>query len=51
MHTHRSLSPPLQTEGWQQRYLEDGLHLTPEGNARVGELVVREIERSFPHLK
>ncbi|KAL2459517.1 GDSL esterase/lipase-like [Forsythia ovata] len=32
-----------ETEGWQKKFLSDGLHLTPEGNAVVHE----EVERVF----
>ncbi|CAO2823060.1 unnamed protein product [Amaranthus hypochondriacus] len=32
-----------QTEGWQKKYLSDGLHLTPEGNA----VVYREVIQIF----
>eukprot|EP00887_Chlorella_sp_A99_P005674 scaffold1.g5674.t1 len=39
------------TEGWQQLFLEDGLHLTPAGNDRVAKLLVDAIEGSFPHLR
>ncbi|KAL6007037.1 hypothetical protein ACLOJK_032533 [Asimina triloba] len=47
------------TAGWQKKFLSDGLHLTPEGNAVVHEEVVRVFEESgliasempydFPH--
>ncbi|CAL5444615.1 unnamed protein product [Camellia sinensis] len=30
-----------ETEGWQKKFLSDGLHLTPEGNAVVHQEVVR----------
>ncbi|PSS07777.1 GDSL esterase/lipase [Actinidia chinensis var. chinensis] len=32
-----------ETEGWQKKFLSDGLHLTPEGNAAVH----REVARVF----
>ncbi|CAI0547341.1 unnamed protein product [Linum tenue] len=48
-----------ETDGWQQNYLSDGLHLTPEGNAVVFEEVVKvfseawlspaEMPLDFPH--
>ncbi|CAI0398602.1 unnamed protein product [Linum tenue] len=48
-----------ETDGWQQKYLSDGLHLTPEGNAVVFEEVVNvfseawlspaEMPLDFPH--
>ncbi|CAL1405216.1 unnamed protein product [Linum trigynum] len=48
-----------ETDGWQQKYLSDGLHLTPEGNAVVFEEVVKvfseawlspaEMPLDFPH--
>lgn len=48
-----------ETEGWQRKYLSDGLHLTPEGNAVVHKEVVRvfnqaglsapEMPYDFPH--
>ncbi|KAL3716874.1 hypothetical protein ACJRO7_008451 [Eucalyptus globulus] len=30
-----------ETEGWQKKFLSDGLHLTPEGNAVVYQEVIR----------
>ena len=39
-----------QTPGWQQLYLNDGLHLTEQGNGRVAELLADAIGASFPHL-
>ncbi|KAG2678876.1 hypothetical protein I3760_11G024500 [Carya illinoinensis] len=46
-------------EGWQKKFLSDGLHLTPEGNAVVHQEVVRvfneawlsapEMSYDFPH--
>ncbi|KAL6493536.1 hypothetical protein OROGR_032315 [Orobanche gracilis] len=30
-----------ETEGWQKKFLSDGLHLTPEGNAVVFEQVIK----------
>ncbi|KAK6123478.1 hypothetical protein DH2020_042784 [Rehmannia glutinosa] len=30
-----------ETEGWQKKFLSDGLHLTPEGNAVVSQEVVK----------
>ncbi|KAM5572026.1 hypothetical protein ABKV19_012215 [Rosa sericea] len=48
-----------ETEGWQKKFLRDGLHLTPEGNAVVHQEVVRvfkeawfsadEMPYDFPH--
>ncbi|KAG5536914.1 hypothetical protein RHGRI_024373 [Rhododendron griersonianum] len=48
-----------ETEGWQKKFLSDGLHLTPEGNAVVHQEVVRifneagfsapEMPYDFPH--
>lgn len=48
-----------ETEGWQKKFLSDGLHLTPEGNAIVHQEVVRvfreewlsaeEMPFDFPH--
>ncbi|KAG9449876.1 hypothetical protein H6P81_009841 [Aristolochia fimbriata] len=48
-----------ETEGWQKKFLSDGLHLTPEGNAVVHCEVVRvlndaglcapEMPYDFPH--
>ncbi|BBH03812.1 SGNH hydrolase-type esterase superfamily protein [Prunus dulcis] len=48
-----------ETEGWQKKFLSDGLHLTPEGNAVVHQEVVRdfreawfsaeEMPHDFPH--
>ncbi|PIA40596.1 hypothetical protein AQUCO_02500358v1 [Aquilegia coerulea] len=49
-----------ETEGWQKKFLSDGLHLTEEGNAIVHEEVVRvfreatwlrpeEMPYDFPH--
>ncbi|XVF12075.1 hypothetical protein REPUB_Repub08aG0083300 [Reevesia pubescens] len=48
-----------ETDGWQKKYLRDGLHLTPEGNAVVFQEVVRvlneawlsaaEMPYDFPH--
>ncbi|KAL6182435.1 PREDICTED: GDSL esterase/lipase At5g62930 [Fragaria vesca subsp. vesca] len=48
-----------ETEGWQKKFLSDGLHLTPEGNAAVHQEVVRvfkeawfsadEMPYDFPH--
>uniref|UniRef100_A0A2P2ISS6 Uncharacterized protein MANES_06G105700 n=2 Tax=Rhizophora mucronata TaxID=61149 RepID=A0A2P2ISS6_RHIMU len=48
-----------ETEGWEKRFLSDGLHLTPEGNAVVHREVVRvfseaglsaeEMTSDFPH--
>ncbi|XP_021650672.2 GDSL esterase/lipase At5g62930 isoform X2 [Hevea brasiliensis] len=48
-----------ETEGWQKKFLSDGLHLTPEGNAVVYQEVVRvfndaqlsaeEMPYDFPH--
>ena len=35
--------------GWHT-FLSDGLHLSPEGNAKVAELVVAEIEAAYPQL-
>ncbi|KAK4264341.1 hypothetical protein QN277_025536 [Acacia crassicarpa] len=32
-----------ETDGWQKKFLSDGLHLTPEGN----EVVYREVKRVF----
>ncbi|OMO59945.1 Lipase, GDSL [Corchorus capsularis] len=48
-----------ETDGWQKKYLSDGLHLTPQGNAVVFQEVVRvfkeawlnaeEMPYDFPH--
>ncbi|XP_048138641.1 GDSL esterase/lipase At5g62930 isoform X2 [Rhodamnia argentea] len=48
-----------ETEGWQKKFLSDGLHLTPEGNAVVYQEVIRvfseawlcaeEMPYDFPH--
>lgn len=38
-------------QGWQQGLLEDGLHLTPDGNQRVGLLLLELIAREFPQLR
>ncbi|CAN0901196.1 GDSL esterase/lipase At5g62930 [Linum grandiflorum] len=49
-----------ETEGWQKKYLSDGLHLTPEGNAVVFQEVMKafsenawlspaEMPFDFPH--
>ncbi|XP_052178835.1 GDSL esterase/lipase At5g62930 [Diospyros lotus] len=48
-----------ETEGWQKKFLSDGLHLTPEGNAVVHREVARvfgeaglaaaEMPYDFPH--
>ncbi|KAJ4712349.1 GDSL esterase/lipase [Melia azedarach] len=48
-----------ETEGWQKKFLSDGLHLTPEGNAVVYKEIVRvfseaglsseEMPYDFPH--
>lgn len=48
-----------ETEGWQKKFLSDGLHLTPEGNAVVHRevarvfdeagLVAAEMPYDFPH--
>ncbi|KAJ8440291.1 hypothetical protein Cgig2_012727 [Carnegiea gigantea] len=48
-----------ETEGWQRKFLSDGLHLTPEGNAVVHKEVIRvfnkaglvasEMPYDFPH--
>lgn len=48
-----------ETEGWQKRFLSDGLHLTPEGNAVVHREVIKvfsvawlsaaEMPSDFPH--
>lgn len=38
-------------QGWQQGLLEDGLHLTPDGNQRVGRLLLELIAREFPQLR
>ncbi|KAJ4840209.1 hypothetical protein Tsubulata_002962 [Turnera subulata] len=48
-----------ETEGWQKKFLSDGLHLTPEGNAVVHQEVVKvfseawlsaaEMPYDFPH--
>ncbi|WCJ26102.1 SGNH hydrolase-type esterase superfamily protein [Euphorbia peplus] len=48
-----------ETEGWQKKFLSDGLHLTPEGNAMVSQEVIRvfhgawlsaaEMPYDFPH--
>ncbi|XWS60739.1 hypothetical protein CRYUN_Cryun07bG0061600 [Craigia yunnanensis] len=48
-----------ETDGWQKKYLSDGLHLTPEGNAVVFQELVRvfseagltaaEMPFDFPH--
>ncbi|XP_062170704.1 GDSL esterase/lipase At5g62930 [Alnus glutinosa] len=48
-----------ETEGWQKKFLSDGLHLTPEGNAMVYQEVIRvfneawlsagEMPYDFPH--
>lgn len=37
-------------EGWQEALLDDGLHLTPEGNAKVHEMVMEAIGQKWPHL-
>ncbi|KAE8124242.1 hypothetical protein FH972_019144 [Carpinus fangiana] len=48
-----------ETDGWQKKFLSDGLHLTPEGNAMVYQEVIRvfyeawlsagEMPYDFPH--
>ncbi|KAF2315906.1 hypothetical protein GH714_040701 [Hevea brasiliensis] len=48
-----------EAEGWQKKFLSDGLHLTPEGNAVVYQEVIRvfndawlsaeEMPYDFPH--
>ncbi|XP_048329107.2 GDSL esterase/lipase At5g62930 [Ziziphus jujuba] len=48
-----------ETEGWQKKFLSDGLHLTPEGNAVVHQELVKvlndswfsaeEMPSDFPH--
>lgn len=38
-------------EGWQQRLLSDGLHLTGEGNAEVFRLLRELIDSRFPDLR
>ncbi|KAL1810330.1 hypothetical protein DCAR_0730020 [Daucus carota subsp. sativus] len=48
-----------ETDGWQKKFLNDGLHLTPEGNAVVHQEVTRvfsesglspsEMQLDFPH--
>ncbi|KAI4336152.1 hypothetical protein L6164_014717 [Bauhinia variegata] len=48
-----------ETEGWQKKFLSDGLHLTPEGNAVVYQEVIKvfneswlcadELPYDFPH--
>ena len=40
-----------QVQGWQQRLLNDGLHLTPEGNAEVYRLLQQIIDQRFPELR
>lgn len=35
------------TDGWQKKFLSDGLHLTPEGNAVVHEEVVRVFSEAW----
>ena len=37
--------------GWQHGLLEDGLHLTPAGNAEVHRLLVALIEEHYPALR
>lgn len=36
-----------QTEGWQKRFLSDGLHLTVEGNTFVYQEVVRVLQQAW----
>jgi lysophospholipase L1-like esterase len=36
--------------GWEERLLSDGLHLSPAGNARVGELVLEAVVKAWPEL-
>ncbi|KAJ0048910.1 hypothetical protein Pint_15456 [Pistacia integerrima] len=36
-----------ETEGWQKKFLSDGLHLTPEGNAVVHQEVVRVLKEAW----
>ena len=38
-------------DSWQTALLNDGLHLTPEGNALVGKLVLGVIHDAFEQLK
>jgi lysophospholipase L1-like esterase len=38
-------------DGWQQRLLSDGLHLTEEGNAEVYRLLQALINTHFPDLR
>ena len=38
-------------DGWQQRLLSDGLHLTEEGNAEVYRLLQALIDARFPGLR
>lgn len=38
-------------EGWAERLLCDGLHLTPEGNAAVGAAVAEVVAATWPELR
>ncbi|KAK8521468.1 hypothetical protein V6N12_005371 [Hibiscus sabdariffa] len=38
-----------ETDGWQKKYLSDGLHLTAQGNAVVFEQVVRVFKEAWLH--
>ncbi|KAL5544190.1 hypothetical protein UlMin_007974 [Ulmus minor] len=40
-----------ETEGWGKKFLSDGLHLTPEGNAVVHQEVVRVFEEAWFHAE
>ncbi|XP_056170754.1 GDSL esterase/lipase At5g62930 isoform X2 [Syzygium oleosum] len=40
-----------ETEGWQKKFLSDGLHLTPEGNAVVYQEVVRVFSEAWLHAE
>lgn len=37
-------------DDWADELLCDGLHLTAKGNAVVGEMVLQQVETSFPEL-
>ncbi|GMN45898.1 hypothetical protein TIFTF001_015094 [Ficus carica] len=59
LHSIDLWSKMQETEGWQKKFLSDGLHLTPKGNAVVHQEVVRvssvawfsaaEMPYNFPH--
>jgi lysophospholipase L1-like esterase len=40
-----------QVDGWEEKLLSDGLHLTPEGNRVVCALLQQLIDREYPELR